>query len=506
MDDRLQRRNPIVQFIFDYWIYVALVVVMWQLPYWLADFYNDKIEGFDTISEFNRWLRFESGDGANQTFNWLDIINNFYIVAILAMSYNLAFGFTGIISLGHALFFGVATYAMIVFIESYDYSVTVSAAGAILLGVLFGLILSLAVLRIKGVYFAMFSLALSEMFFQLSRIRIFEFLTGGDDGIRFSVPNAARGIAGNQPEIANVVNRLDLYEICAMLTVATFVFIRLLMASQVGKVILAIRENEDRARTMGYNVVRYKTLVLVLSCGLAAMAGALYSLRTSAADPVTVLGVGRTIDPLLMTIIGGTGTNPGPILGAFVLEIGEEFFRDEALRVDLNFVLFHYRATIDTVEIWPVILGIVFILIVLLIPYGIVGQANLFWIDIRRWVRTYLYNPIVRSNHQVATLMKPITGESPAVAVAFAEQSADKNVVDWARSAPLAALYTVISLAAIIGGIVTLEHQTFMTILLFLGLITSPFTLWVFITQKLPAMELPFLQGILPTQSGKKSS
>lgn len=476
MEDRLQRRNPIVQFVFDYWIYIALGLLMWQLPTLLADFYNDKISGFETASDLRRWILRESGDGANQTLNWLSIINNFYIVAILAMAYNLAFGFSGIISFGHALFFGSATYAVIVLVKDYNYSLETSAATGILLGVFFGLIMSLAVLRIKGVYFAMFSLALSEIFFQLAQIRIFKFLTGGTEG---------QQLGASAPDIATNLERLNLYYVCAGLAGATFVFIRLLMGSQIGKVILAVRENEERARTMGYNVVRYKTLVLVLSCSLAAMAGNLYALHASAADPVTVLGVGRTIDPLLMTIIGGTGTNPGPALGAFIINIGEEFFRDEALRVDLNFVLFHIKTTINTVQIWPVILGIVFILIVLVIPYGIVGQVNLFWLDIRRWVRLYIYNPIVRRNHQVATWMKPITGETPAAAVAYAQKTADKKVETWVQQYPYSAIYASILLLALIGGLVTYDHRTFMTILLFLSLITSPITIWLFVSQQI---------------------
>ncbi|PJF44030.1 MAG: hypothetical protein CUN55_06080 [Phototrophicales bacterium] len=471
MEDRLQRRNPIIQFIFDYWIYIAIGIIMWQLPFWLADFYNDKITGFESAADLRRWILRESGDGSNQTLNWLSIINNFYIVAILAMSYNLAFGFSGIISFGHALFFGFATYLMIILIKDYERSLQNAATAGILFGILFGLIMSLAVLRIKGVYFAMFSLALAEMFFQLSRIRIFKFLTNGDEGIQFGA---------SAPEIATNLQRLQLYYVCAALAAATFIFIRLLMASPIGKVIVAIRENEARAETMGYNVVRYKTLVLVLSCTLAAMAGNLYALHASAADPVTVLGVGRTIDPLLMTIIGGTGTNPGPVVGAFVMDIGEEFFRDEALRVDLNFVLFHIRTTINTVQIWPVVLGIVFILIVLVVPYGIVGQINLIWLDVRRWIRIYLYNPLVRRNHKIAVWMKPITGEPPSVALAYAQSTTEKRIAQWVLDYPITAMYALILSFAFLGGLMTLDHRTFMTILLFLSLITSPITIFMF--------------------------
>lgn len=464
MEDRLQRRNWLFQLFLDYWIYIVLVVIMFQLPDWLSAFYDDQITGFESARDLRRWILL-TPDGANQTLNWLSVLNSLYIVAIFAMAYNLAFGFAGIISLGHALFFGFSTYGMIIFVDTYGYDLTTTGTSMLLTGVLFGLITTLAVFRTSGVYFAMFTLALAEIVFQLSRIRIFKFLTGADDGIRYE---------NNVPELSLVLNRLDLYYICAGAAIATFVFIRVLISSRVGKVIRAIRENEARAETMGYNVALYKTLVLVLSCTLSALAGALFALHAGAADPITVLGVGRTIDPLIMTIIGGTGTNPGPVVGAVFLELGEHFFRKEDLFVDLNFIIFRYTDTVNTTEIWPVVLGVVFILIVLVIPFGIVGQANQIWLELRQWIRRYFYDPIVRTSPNVADIMKPFTGESPGLAQAIAAKSKDASIVGWAMAYPVSAMFSLAVIAALLAGLVSWDQRTGFSVLLFLLLISSP--------------------------------
>ena len=462
MNDRLYRRPFLIQFIFDNWIYIAIGIFIWQLPHLLENFYDDPLSGFDSSAELTRYIR---RNGPNEAINRLGLFNGFFILAILAMSYNLAFGFSGIISFGHALFFGAATYTIIVLVEDYTLSLERSTAGALLFGVLFGLILSLVVLRIKGVYFAMFTLAMSEMFFELSTISVFKFLTEGEDGRQF---------VNNRPTLAAPYARLELYEVTAMCAIGVFVLIKVLMASRIGKVILAIRENEERAKTMGYNVALYKTLVLVLSCTIAALAGVLYSLDAGSASPTTTLGVGRTIEPLLMTIIGGTGTIFGPVMGTIIWHFGEDIFRSPELHIDLNFIIFRYQDTVDTVSVWPVVLGVMFILIVLVIPFGIVGQINKLWNDSRRWQRTYFYDPIVRNNPKIASYFKMITGESPELAQAIAARSKDKTLLAWIQNYPIQGYSSAVIVLAIVAGLFTGSHQTGTSVFLFLMLIASP--------------------------------
>jgi len=454
IDNRLQRRHPLLQTIMDNWFYILLIVIVWQLPYWLRDYFDQELS--------------PRRIGGNQPVFWMGIVAQFYILAILAMSYNLIFGYGGILNFGHALFFGMGVYVLVILTTHYAYSIEVSMMVGVAVGLFFGLLMALAVIRIKGVYFAMFSLAMAQIFFDFVRVNLFKFLTNGDDGIAMDI--------ASDHWLNPISNRLGFYYICGFFAILTFFAIRRLINSPTGKVILAIRDNEERALTMGYNTYLYKTLILAVGSTFAALAGVLQALFNRQAEP-TALAVNRTIDPLFMTIIGGTGTNPGPVVGAAVLHFGEEVFRKEALEIDLNFMLFHIQTTVDTVEIWRLILGIVFILIVLLIPQGVVGQINLLWVQIRRWIRQFVYDPIIRSNPNIAERMQPLTGESPAIAQVLAQNSKDKQVLRWAMDYPWAASYSIAVVVASILGIITWDSSTFFSWLLFLGLIATIITI-----------------------------
>lgn len=457
METRLHHRHPLVQFIFDNWIYIVVAILMWRLPHLLGDYFDQDIRP-----------RRPQG---NQPLYWMGVFIQLYIFVILAMSYNLIFGFAGILSFGHALFFGIGVYTIVIFMTDYAKSVEISAVIALGFAAIYGLITSLAVFRIKGVYFAMFTLALAQTFHDLARVNLFKFLTAGDDGRTIS----------NLPDWINPVsNRLTFYYITALLVVLVYLFIRRLMNSPTGSVILAIRDNEQRAQTMGYNTALYKALVIVIASMLGTVAGILQAIFTRQAEPSS-LALTRTIDPLFMTIIGGTGTHPGPVIGGVILQLGEAFFRKPDLQVDLNFILFHVRGTVNTTEIWRQILGVMFVLIVLLIPHGVVGQLNMLWIQIRRWLRKFVYDPILRARPGLASQMQPLTGEPSEVALALANLSKDESLAIWAKQYPWAAAYSFIFLVALFGAIVTWNIQTFFSLVLFLSLIATPIvgSLWL---------------------------
>ncbi len=458
-NDRLRRRHPLIQIFLDNWVYMAIAILMWQLPHLLGDYFGQDIQ--------------PRRPGGNQPVFWMGVIIELYILMILAMSYNLVFGFGGIISFGHALFFGTGVYIMIIFLNDFAVTIPQTFVVALAVSALLGLAASVAAFRIKGVYFAMFTLALSQIFFELARVNLFKFLTEGDDG---------RTITGLPEWINPIQNRLGFYYIAAFFVGFTYFTIRRLMNSPTGRAILAIRDNEDRAQTMGYNVALYKTLVIVTSSMFGTLAGILHALFARQADP-TQLGLARTVDPLFMTIIGGVGTNPGPAVGAFVIHMGEEFFRKPDLEVDLNFLLFHIRGTVDTVEIWRLVLGIAFILIVLFIPYGVVGEMNRLWLQIRRWIRKYLYDPILRANPQIATWMYPITGESPDYALALAATTREASLIAWVVEHPGPASLSLGVLIAMFGGLVTWDEQTFFSLFLFSLLIVVPLTLGIWLAR-----------------------
>lgn len=291
-----------------------------------------------------------------ESVRWQSVFIEVYILAILAMSYNLLFGFTGVISFGHALFFGTSGYILGLMLEYTEVDTTLalilgSAVGILLCGVL-ALVIGFVTLRLKGVYFAIFTLAVAEMFFIFfGRWQ----LTRAEDG--FAITDLPQWLDPSQ-------SRINFYYLTLVVVILTFFFIRRLVNSPTGAVFQAIRENEDRAQSMGYNTLNYKLISIMLSGMLAGAAGLLQVILNKKVGP-ELLGVSYTVDPLLMTIIGGIGTFTGPVIGAGGLHFLDVFLRDA--QINLGGVV------IDIANIWALLLGFIFILAVIVFPYGIVG-------------------------------------------------------------------------------------------------------------------------------------
>ena len=292
-----------------------------------------------------------------------------FIMAVYAMSYDLLIGYTGILTFGHAAFFGGGAYAMALFLThvapgfSDAYAIVlpggIDITGVIMLligtllsiltATLLGLIFSAVSVRVKGHYFAMITLAMAEAVNILSKATDFVEWTGADEGLH-GIPVPAW--------INPTQNRLLFYYIALVFAVLMYLLARRVVNSPTGKIFVAIRENESRVRMIGYNPAAFRTVAFVISALIAGLAGGLYSLWTVSATP-TMTGVGTTIDALLMTIMGGIGTLTGPMLGAAVLEIFGHFF----------YQWFGAR--------WPLVFGLIFIGLVIFLPYGIVGTWRL---------------------------------------------------------------------------------------------------------------------------------
>ncbi len=291
-----------------------------------------------------------------ESVRWQAVLIELFVLAVLAMSYNLMFGFTGVVSFGHALFFGLGGYVMGLALE---YTGLDSGAG-LLLGVvggalvcgLLGLLMGLVSLRLRGVYFAIFTLAVAEIFFiYFGRLS----LTRAEDG--FPISNLPVWIDPSQ-------NRLNYYYLALALFVGCFLLIRRLMHSPTGAVFKAVRENEDRAQAIGYNTLNFKLLSIILAAMMAALAGMLHILLNKKVGP-EVLGVAYTVDPLLMTIIGGIGTISGPVIGATGLHLLDTVLRESTITVA--------GVSIHIADVWGLLLGAIFIVVVLVFPQGIVG-------------------------------------------------------------------------------------------------------------------------------------
>jgi len=265
--------------------------------------------------------------------------------AIFACAFNLLLGYTGLLSFGHAAYLGTAAYVTGWLVRSAGWSPELGVLAGTLIAAGTGLVVGLIAIRRQGIYFAMITLAMAQMLY-------FVFLqapfTGGEDGLQ-GVPR------GKLFGIVSLASDLTLYYVVLAVFVAVFLAIIRIVHSPYGQVLKAIRENEPRAISLGYDVDRYKLLAFVLSTAIAGLAGSLKTL---------VLGFATLSDAhwslsgevVLMTLLGGMGTFAGPVLGAFTI-IGLQ-----------NFLA-------DRVGSWvTVIIGGIFVFCVVAFRRGFVGE------------------------------------------------------------------------------------------------------------------------------------
>lgn len=294
-------------------------------------------------------------DAGASTF-WQSVFIQVFIFAILAMSYNLMFGFTGIVSFGHALFFGLGAYGVGIAVKHLGLDFGFAVLLTLLVSALLGLITGLVSLRIKGVYFAIFTLAFAQIFFILAKNRLFVNITGAEDGFFFNVPDWLNPVPKN---------RLIFYYITLFSVVVVYLFMRRLVNSPTGRVFQAIRENESRAKTMGYNTLVYKLVSIIIAGMVASYSGTLHVILNNKQPLPELFGAEFTVDPLLASLLGGTGSFGGPILGASFLHLSENALRNLVIQIG--------QITINVGDYWALVLGIMFVVIVMVLPQGIVG-------------------------------------------------------------------------------------------------------------------------------------
>ncbi len=277
-----------------------------------------------------------------------------YILAVFALSYDILMGHIGILSFGHALFFGSGAYALGILLKYGHWPLLAAVGAVIVIAAVESLLIGILSLRVHGVYFAMVTLAFATVAFILVEATDFRDYTGAEDGLH-GVP---------VPDFLNpTVHRVEFYFLALAFAVSVYLLVRLFVASPSGHVWAAIRENEDRAISIGYNTLLFKLQATVISGVLAALAGALdvlWNLGTTA----QTMDVSTTINGLLMAIIGGSGTLIGPMLGAGVLQ------------------LIGYLLNLWLGSSWQLVFGLIYVLLVMFLPYGIVGTwrtRNVSW-------------------------------------------------------------------------------------------------------------------------------
>ena len=270
---------------------------------------------------------------------------------LIALGFNLLYGYTGLLSFGHAAYFGLGAYGCGLALAKLKIG---SVWGALLIGVLTatvgGALAGFFCLRRRGIYFAMLTLAFAQMLYFIAFHAAD--LTGGDDGLR-GIPLPALALPG-----ATVSLRTPLvfyYFVFAMLVVAVAA-LRRILDSPFGTVLQAIRENSDRAVACGYDVNRIKLLSFVFSAAFTGLAGSLEALRLSVV-PVEALYWSTSGQVVIMTLLGGAGTFFGPFVGAFTYVVLEERLS-------------------RLIEWWPIVVGAVFMTFVLFLPKGIWGTLT----------------------------------------------------------------------------------------------------------------------------------
>ena len=287
---------------------------------------------------------------------YTQMVTRMMILAIFAMSLDLLQGVTGLVSLGHAAYFGLAGYAL-AFLSPQDGPVNLwwSLPLAILASGLAALVIGFLVVRTHGIYFIMVTMAFSQMVFYL----FFDNRAlGGSDGLYVNFkPSLA--IAGWEP--FSLDNRLVFYYFTFLLMLLVYIFLRRLLWSPFGRALAGIRVNEHRMRAIGYGSFRYKLAAFTLAGALAGMAGYLWGAQTGYINP-ELMGFNMSAHVIMMVILGGMGNFAGAMIGAFAFEILLHVFKD--------------LPTVASVHLgkhWQLWMGLFIVLTVTFAPRGILG-------------------------------------------------------------------------------------------------------------------------------------
>ncbi len=264
--------------------------------------------------------------------------------ALFACAFNLLIGYVGLLSFGHALYFGWASYLSAHAAKVWGFNPELAILTGTLTAAICGFLAGSLAIRRQGIYFAMITLALAQMMFFVA-LRM-EF-TGGEDGIQ-AVPR------GKLFGVIDLANETTMYIFVMVVFLSGFLLIYRIIHSPFGEVLKAIRENEPRAISLGYKTDRYKLIAFVLSATLAGVAGSTKAITLQIAS-LTDVNWPMSGEVVLMTLVGGLGTIFGPVVGAFVI-------------LTMQFKL-------SVVGEWVLVIqGVIFVTCVLLFRRGIVGE------------------------------------------------------------------------------------------------------------------------------------
>lgn len=311
---------------------LAMLLVMILLPFIVA--LLDGQTPADVLNNETGSARFMQG-----------LMIEIFILAVYAISYDLILGITGLLSFGHAMFFAVGAYLTGIALKSFGWGLGLTFVAVIIAGVIQALLFAVVLPRVKGITFALVTLGLASVFEIVVRSNEMGGITGADVGLQGVVV----------PDWINTSDeRFRLYLVALLFTFLVYVAYKRIVDSPTGRVCIATRDNEDRALMLGYNTFYFKLVALVISSITAALAGMLHTIHQPIVSP-TIAGLGWTVVALLIILIGGIGTLSGALVGAAVFRL-LQFYLERWFGESASFIL-----------------GLVYVLLVMFLPFGIVG-------------------------------------------------------------------------------------------------------------------------------------
>jgi branched-chain amino acid transport system permease protein len=275
----------------------------------------------------------------------LNMLTEIIIFALYAVSYNILLGYAGLLSFGHAMFFGLGAFITAISILHISHlslwsCLLIAVGTTTLVGVAIGSLL----LRLKGAYFALLTLAFNSLFYAVATK--WHSVTGGDDGLSIKRPVVNLGFA-----LLKINTVTAFYDLTFIIIGLVIVFCWYFTHTAMGQTVILMRENEDRMKFLGYDTSLSRLILFTFTGAIAGLAGAFYTLHFQFVS-VSAISLDMATTVLLITFVGGTGTFWGPILGSFVYIILQNYLSDITDR-------------------WPVFMGLIFILMVLFIPGGL---------------------------------------------------------------------------------------------------------------------------------------
>lgn len=277
----------------------------------------------------------------------LTLLTEILIFSIFALSLNILVGYTGLVSLGHAAFFGLGAYTAGIVAKNISPNLFVTLLLALVISFLFAIIIGYICTRVSGFYFLMITLAFSQMIYAI--VHQWFDLTGGTNGLSGIPKPSLFGDVALQ-------SSTSIYYLIVLIFLLVYFGLKPFVRSPFGQTLIGIKENEARMQAAGYNTYLYKTLSFIIAGTLGGLAGCLYTYFNGFVSPGDVYWT-MSAQGLIMVLIGGAGTLIGPVLGA-------------AFIVILETVVSSYT------KLWMMFIGIIFIIFVIFIPQGIAGLRS----------------------------------------------------------------------------------------------------------------------------------